>query len=219
MATKTTQQQVKSEAELRLKLKRQPRRCGRGNCIHKRRTSRREKPAKAASADVMLNLRGLRHVDQRADAHRQGMGTRTLRSFVSRNLFLQVLAAQTEKSGLIFSEGVLETLPDGFGFLRAHRIQLSSRPRRHYVSPSQIRKFDLRTGDPFRTNSSAEEGERYFALIKVEAINFDAPEQSREKFSRQPDAALSGRAAPTWRSRMIPTRISASRDRSRNAAG
>jgi transcription termination factor Rho len=97
-------------------------------------------------------------------------------------LIFKVLAAQTEKSGLIFSEGVLETLPDGFGFLRAPEYNYLPGPDDIYVSPSQIRKFDLRTGDTISGQiRPPKEGERYFALIKVEAINFEAPEQSREK--------------------------------------
>ncbi len=97
-------------------------------------------------------------------------------------LIFKVLAAQTEKSGLIFSQGVLETLPDGFGFLRAPEYNYLPGPDDIYVSPSQIRKFDLRTGDTISGQiRPPKEGERYFALIKVEAINFEAPEHSREK--------------------------------------
>jgi len=97
-------------------------------------------------------------------------------------LIFKVLAAQTEKSGLIFSEGVLETLPDGFGFLRAPEYNYLPGPDDIYVSPSQIRKFDLRTGDTISGQiRPPKEGERYFALIKVEAINFEAPDQAREK--------------------------------------
>src|SRR5919197_829443 len=97
-------------------------------------------------------------------------------------LIFKVLAAQTEKSGLIFSEGVLETLPDGFGFLRAPEYNYLPGPDDIYVSPSQIRKFDLRTGDTISGQiRPPKEGERYFALIKVEAINFEGPEQSRDK--------------------------------------
>jgi len=97
-------------------------------------------------------------------------------------LIFKVLAAQTEKSGLIFSEGVLETLPDGFGFLRAPEYNYLPGPDDIYVSPSQIRKFDLRTGDTVSGQiRPPKEGERYFALIKVEAINFEAPDMSREK--------------------------------------
>lgn len=97
-------------------------------------------------------------------------------------LIFKVLAAQTEKSGLIFSEGVLETLPDGFGFLRAPEYNYLPGPDDIYVSPSQIRKFDLRTGDTVSGQiRPPKEGERYFALIKVEAINFEAPDMQREK--------------------------------------
>src|SRR6184192_742390 len=97
-------------------------------------------------------------------------------------LIFQILRAQTEKNGLIFSEGVLETLPDGFGFLRAPEYNYLPGPDDIYVSPSQIRKFDLRTGDTISGQiRPPKEGERYFALIKVEAINFEAPDQAREK--------------------------------------
>src|SRR5213595_2778161 len=97
-------------------------------------------------------------------------------------LIFQILRAQTEKSGLIFSEGVLECLPDGFGFLRAPEYNYLPGPDDIYVSPSQIRKFDLRTGDTISGQiRPPKEGERYFALIKVEAINFESPDQAREK--------------------------------------
>ena len=97
-------------------------------------------------------------------------------------LIFKILQAQTEKSGLIFSEGVLETLPDGFGFLRAPEYNYLPGPDDIYVSPSQIRKFDLRTGDTISGQiRPPKEGERYFALIKVEAINFEPPEIARDK--------------------------------------
>ena len=97
-------------------------------------------------------------------------------------LIFKILQAQTEKSGLIFSEGVLETLPDGFGFLRAPEYNYLPGPDDIYVSPSQIRKFDLRTGDTISGQiRPPKEGERYFALIKVEAINFEPPEVARDK--------------------------------------
>ncbi|PYV06749.1 MAG: transcription termination factor Rho, partial [Acidobacteria bacterium] len=92
-------------------------------------------------------------------------------------LIFKILQAQTEKSGLIFSEGVLECLPDGFGFLRAPDYNYLPGPDDIYVSPSQIRKFDLRTGDTISGQiRPPKEGERYFALIKVEAINFEPPD-------------------------------------------
>ncbi len=110
------------------------------------------------------------------------MGVEGASGMRKQELIFKVLAAQTEKSGLIFSEGVLETLPDGFGFLRAPEYNYLPGPDDIYVSPSQIRKFDLRTGDTISGQiRPPKEGERYFALIKVEAINFEAPEQSREK--------------------------------------
>src|SRR6187431_3378848 len=97
-------------------------------------------------------------------------------------LIFKVLAAQTEKSGLIFSEGVLETLPDGFGFLRAPEYNYLPGPDDIYVSPSQIRRFDLRTGDTVSGQvRQPKEGERYFALIKVEAVNFEHPDVTRNK--------------------------------------
>ena len=97
------------------------------------------------------------------------------------DLIFAVLQAQTEKSGLIFSEGVLECLPDGFGFLRAPEYNYLPGPDDIYVSPSQIRRFDLRTGDTVSGQvRPPKEGERYFALIKVEAVNFEHPDVARE---------------------------------------
>ena len=97
-------------------------------------------------------------------------------------LIFQILKAQTEKSGFIFSEGVLEVLPDGFGFLRAPDYNYLPGPDDIYVSPSQIRKFDLQTGDTVSGQiRPPKEGERYFALIKVEAVNFESPDQARDK--------------------------------------
>jgi transcription termination factor Rho len=97
-------------------------------------------------------------------------------------LIFEILRARTEKSGLIFSEGVLETLPDGYGFLRAPDYNYLPGPDDVYVSPSQIRKFDLHTGDTVSgVIRPPKEGERYLALIKVEAVNFEPPEQARDK--------------------------------------
>ena len=97
-------------------------------------------------------------------------------------LIFKILQAQTEQSGLIFAEGVLECLPDGFGFLRAPEYNYLPGPDDIYVSPSQIRRFDLRTGDTVSGQvRQPKEGERYFALIKVEAVNFEPPEVAREK--------------------------------------
>jgi transcription termination factor Rho len=98
------------------------------------------------------------------------------------DLIFKILQTQTEKSGFIFAEGVLETLPDGYGFLRAPESNYLPGPDDIYVSPSQIRKFDLRTGDTVSGQvRSPKEGERYFALIKVEAINFEPPDAAQDK--------------------------------------
>jgi transcription termination factor Rho len=98
------------------------------------------------------------------------------------DLIFQILKAQTELSGFMFSEGVLEVLPDGFGFLRAPDYNYLPGPDDIYVSPSQIRKFDLQTGDTVSGQvRPPKDGERYFALIKVEAVNFEAPDQARNK--------------------------------------
>jgi transcription termination factor Rho len=98
------------------------------------------------------------------------------------DLIFQILKAQTEQSGFIFSEGVLEVLPDGFGFLRAPDYNYLPGPDDIYVSPSQIRKFDLQTGDTVSGQiRPPKEGERYFALIKVEAVNFESPDTARDK--------------------------------------
>jgi transcription termination factor Rho len=97
-------------------------------------------------------------------------------------LIFEILRARAEKSGLIFSEGVLEVLPDGFGLLRAPDYNYLAGPDDIYVSPSQIRKFDLHTGDTVAGQiRPPKEGERYFALIKVEAVNFEPPARGKER--------------------------------------
>ena len=99
------------------------------------------------------------------------------------DLIFQILEAQAKQSGMIFSEGVLEVLPDGFGFLRAPDYNYLPGPDDIYVSPSQIRKFDLHTGDTVSGQiRPPKEGERYFALIKVEAVNFESPDQRDKLF-------------------------------------
>jgi len=98
------------------------------------------------------------------------------------DLIFKILQAQAEKEGLIFSEGVLETLPEGYGFLRAPDYNYLPGPDDIYVSPSQIRRFDLRTGDTISGQvRPPKEGENYFALVKIEAVNFESPEEARNK--------------------------------------
>ncbi|MBI3994387.1 MAG: transcription termination factor Rho [Nitrospirae bacterium] len=97
-------------------------------------------------------------------------------------LIFAILQAQSEKNGVIYGEGVLETLPDGFGFLRAPDYNYLPGPDDIYISPSQIRRFNLRTGDIVSGQiRPPKEGERYFALLKVEKVNFEDPEAARDK--------------------------------------
>jgi len=101
-----------------------------------------------------------------------------IKGVTKQNLIFRVLEAQAKKNGLLFSEGVLECLDDGFGFLRAPEFSYLPSQDDIYVSPSQIRKFHLRTGDTISgVVRPPKEGEKYFALIKIEAINFAHPEE------------------------------------------
>jgi transcription termination factor Rho len=98
------------------------------------------------------------------------------------DLIFRILQAQAEKEGMIFAEGVLETLPEGFGFLRSPDYNYLPGPDDIYVSPTQIRRFSLRTGDTVSGQvRPPKEGEHYFALVKVEAINFESPDQSQNR--------------------------------------
>src|SRR5499427_1719833 len=138
-----------------------------------------DRPEGAATMDIAqlkeMNISALTQVAK--DLNIQGAS-----GMRKQELIFKILQAQTEKSGFIFSEGVLETLPDGFGFLRAPDYNYLPGPDDIYVSPSQIRKFDLQTGDTVSGQvRPPKDGERYFALIKVEAVNFEAPDQARNK--------------------------------------
>ena len=98
------------------------------------------------------------------------------------DLIFAILKEQTDQRGKIFAEGVLEILQDGFGFLRAPDQNYLAGPDDIYVSPSQIRRFNLRTGDTVTGQiRSPKEGERYFALLKVETINFEEPARAKQK--------------------------------------
>jgi transcription termination factor Rho len=97
-------------------------------------------------------------------------------------LIFAILQAQSEKNGTIYGEGVLETLQDGFGFLRSPDYNYLPGPDDIYISPSQIRRFNLRTGDVVSGQvRPPKEGERYFAMLKVETINFEDPDVARDK--------------------------------------
>ena len=98
------------------------------------------------------------------------------------DLIFSILQAQAEKNGVISGSGVLEILPDGFGFLRAVDYNYLPSPDDIYISPSQIRRFSLRTGDTVSGEvRPPKEGEKYFALLKVDAVNFEGPDASRDK--------------------------------------
>ncbi|MEK6791686.1 MAG: transcription termination factor Rho, partial [Deltaproteobacteria bacterium] len=103
-------------------------------------------------------------------------------SMRKQDLIFALLQSQSDQNGLIYGEGVLETLPDGFGFLRAPDYNYLPGPDDIYVSPSQIRRFNLRTGDIVSGQiRPPKEGERYFALLKVEKVNYEDPEVARDK--------------------------------------
>jgi len=130
-----------------------------------------------------LDLSQLKEMNiQALNAMARELGVEGAAGMKKHDLIFRILQSQTEKSGLLFAEGVLECLPDGYGFLRAPESNYLPGPDDIYVSPSQIRKFDLRTGDTVSGQvRPPKEGERYFALIKVEAINFEPPDAAKDK--------------------------------------
>ena len=142
-----------------------------------------ENPAHDDSKTKSLNIAELKEMNISSLAKiAKDLGVAGATGMRKQELIFKILQAQTEQSGLIFSEGVLECLPDGFGFLRAPEYNYLPGPDDIYVSPSQIRKFNLRTGDTISGQiRPPKEGERYFALIKVEAVNFETPEAARER--------------------------------------
>ena len=130
-----------------------------------------------------MNLKELKDMKiSELSAVGKDLGVEGARGMRKQDLIFAILQAETEKNGMIFGEGVLETLPDGFGFLRASDSNYLPGPDDIYVSPSQIRRFNLRTGDTVSGQiRQPKDSERYFALLKVEAINYEDPEIAREK--------------------------------------
>jgi transcription termination factor Rho len=133
--------------------------------------------------EVTMNLSELKHkkindlTSLARDLSVEGAG-----GMRKQDLIFAILQAQVEKNGVIFGGGVLEILPDGFGFLRAQDYNYLPGPDDIYVSPSQIRRFNLRTGDTIAGQiRPPKEGERYFALLKVETVNFEDPAVARDK--------------------------------------
>jgi transcription termination factor Rho len=137
----------------------------------------------AAEATAALDLSSLKELSiQALTAMARELGIEGGSRLKKHDLIFRILQAQTEKSGLLFAEGVLESLPDGYGFLRAPESNYLPGPDDIYVSPSQIRKFSLRTGDTVSGQVRPPKGgERYFALIKVEAVNFEPPDLGQDK--------------------------------------
>src|SRR5499427_4714764 len=138
-----------------------------------------DRPEGAATMDIAqlkeMNISALTQVAK--DLNIQGAS-----GMRKQELIFKILQAQTEKSGFIFSEGVLETLPDGFGFLRAPDYNYLPGPDDIYVAPSQIRRLNLRTGDTVEGQiRPPKEGERFFALLRVNQVNFETPEVTRNK--------------------------------------
>ena len=112
----------------------------------------------------------------------QDLGVQGVSALKKQDLIFKVLQAQAEKEGLMFGSGVLEILPEGFGFLRSTNYNYLPCPDDIYISPSQIRRFDLKTGDTVSGQiRPPKEGEKYFALLKVEAVNFENPEKCKDK--------------------------------------
>jgi len=139
------------------------------------------------------------------DLEIQGVG-----SLRKQELIFKILEAQTEKNGLIFAQGVLEILDDGYGFLRSADYSYLPGPDDIYVSPSQIKKFDLRTGDTVSGQvRPPKDNERYFALLRVEAVNLENPEVAKERilFDNLTPLYPEERIILEWNPKEISTRV------------
>jgi transcription termination factor Rho len=135
-------------------------------------------------------------------------GTGSLRK---QELIFKILEAQTQKNGLIFAQGVLEILDDGYGFLRSSDYSYLPGPDDIYVSPSQIKKFDLRTGDTVSGQvRPPKDNERYFALLRVEAVNLENPDVAKERilFDNLTPLYPDERISLEWNAKEISTRVS-----------
>jgi len=150
------------------------------------RTKEKEKDKEPRPVEVKgptLDLRQLKAKTARELAELAAeLGVEGVSNLRKQELIFGILGAQAQKSGNVYGEGVLEILPDGFGFLRAPDSNYLPGPDDIYISPSQVRRFGLRTGDCVSgLIRSPKEGERYFALLKVEAINYEEPDRARKK--------------------------------------
>ncbi|MBU2541523.1 MAG: transcription termination factor Rho [Candidatus Omnitrophica bacterium] len=142
-------------------------------------TTEAKKEIKVAKVDI-VHLKEMKVSELNKVA--RSLNVNGISSLRKQDLIFKILQAQAEKEGLMFGEGVLEVLPDGFGFLRSPNYNYLPCPDDIYISPSQIRKFDLHTGDTVSGQiRPPKEGEKYFALLKVEAVNFENPESIKDK--------------------------------------
>ena len=143
----------------------------------------RHLPPTIVSETGALNLKALKGAKITELAHiARDFNIDGVTNMRKQEMIFSILQAQAQRNGSILGEGVLEILPDGFGFLRAPDYNYLPGPDDIYISPSQIRKFNLRTGDIVAgLIRPPKEGERYFALLKVESINYEEPERARDK--------------------------------------
>ncbi|MFT4570982.1 MAG: transcription termination factor Rho [Hyphomicrobiaceae bacterium] len=141
------------------------------------------RPKEPQQDENVLNLKSLKDKKARELAEvARDLGVEGVANMRKQDMIFKILEAQAEKTGNVYGEGVLEILPDGFGFLRAPDANYLPGPDDIYISPSQVRRFGLRTGDCVSgLIRSPKEGERYFALLKVAAINYDEPDKARNK--------------------------------------
>ncbi|MEM7410116.1 MAG: transcription termination factor Rho [Myxococcota bacterium] len=137
----------------------------------------------ATASDGELHVRALKAQSMQAlTALAETLDVENAAGLRKQDLIFAILKAQAARGGRVYAEGVLETLPDGFGFLRAPDQNYLAGPDDIYVSPSQIRRFNLRTGDTVVGQvRPPKEGERYFALLKVDEINFESPDAAKQK--------------------------------------
>jgi len=142
-----------------------------------------QSPIKINEDVASLNLAEIKGMDiEELEKLAKGFDIENATSMLRQELVFALLNAQTSKGGAIYSTGVLETLPDGFGFLRSPDFSYVPGPDDIYVSPSQIRRFNLRTGDTIEGQvRPPKESERYYALLKVEKMNFEDPEKAKDK--------------------------------------
>ncbi|HLF18045.1 MAG TPA: transcription termination factor Rho [Candidatus Omnitrophota bacterium] len=146
----------------------------------KKSESKKDAPSTGEDQLDITKLKEMRMDELNKMAKRLGVDGAS--SLKKQDLIFKILQGQAEKQGLMFGEGTLEILPEGFGFLRSANYNYLPCPDDIYISPSQIRRFDLKTGDSVSGHiRPPKEGEKYFALLKVEAVNFENPEHCKDK--------------------------------------